>query len=46
MCYTCSKYSLRIHVCLECIYLGCFEQKHIHEHAQKNKHFLGNLKLK
>ena len=41
MCYTCSLYSLRIHVCLECIYLGCFEQKHIQEHAQKSKHLLG-----
>jgi len=40
MCYTCDLFSLRIHVCLECIYLGCFEKKHIHDHAQKNQHYL------
>lgn len=45
ICFNCGryKYPVRLHACLECIFFGCYAQKHIHEHAKATKHYLGTL---
>ncbi|XP_076824336.1 ubiquitin carboxyl-terminal hydrolase 22-like isoform X2 [Clavelina lepadiformis] len=40
VCRVCHTYSGRLHTCLHCIYFGCYENKHIHRHAQDSGHFL------
>ncbi|XP_067932350.1 ubiquitin carboxyl-terminal hydrolase 22-like [Watersipora subatra] len=39
-CCKCDDYSLRLYACLQCVFFGCFEKKHIQEHAKAHKHYL------
>lgn len=43
ICFNCgpTKFPIRLHACLECIYFGCYQHKHIHEHAKTTNHNLG-----
>lgn len=40
ICQVCKSYKGRLHACLHCIYFGCYEKHHMHEHAQENGHYL------
>ncbi|XP_053213153.1 ubiquitin carboxyl-terminal hydrolase 22-like isoform X1 [Panonychus citri] len=42
ICFNCgpTKFPIRLHACLECIYFGCYQHKHIHEHAKTTNHNL------
>ncbi|XP_059145026.1 ubiquitin carboxyl-terminal hydrolase 22-like isoform X2 [Physella acuta] len=37
-CVTCDDIQPRLHACLSCIFFGCYERKHIHEHSDERKH--------
>ncbi|RWS27194.1 ubiquitin carboxyl-terminal hydrolase 22-like protein [Leptotrombidium deliense] len=39
-CFKCGQYKLRLHVCLECVFFGCYLNEHIQEHSRKSKHYL------
>jgi len=39
-CYVCSNYFGRLYACLYCVYIGCYNSKHIHAHAQQKDHWL------
>ncbi|KAG1704425.1 Ubiquitin carboxyl-terminal hydrolase 22 [Nymphon striatum] len=39
-CHTCNSFGPRLHSCLHCIYFGCYNGRHIQEHAKSKKHFL------
>ncbi len=41
LCHVCRRYGPRLHSCLHCVFFGCFEPNHIHEHAKSRKHCLG-----
>jgi len=40
VCHICSNHEARLHSCLQCYFFGCFNAKHIQEHARSNKHYL------
>ncbi|GAB1602415.1 ubiquitin carboxyl-terminal hydrolase 22-like [Argonauta hians] len=40
LCHTCHQGSVRLHACLECVFFGCFQAKHIHDHAKDKNHNL------
>lgn len=31
----------RLHLCLQCVYIGCYQYKHLFKHFQETKHYLG-----
>ncbi|XP_042902734.1 ubiquitin carboxyl-terminal hydrolase 22 [Parasteatoda tepidariorum] len=37
-CHICKTRSHRLHACLECSFVGCFDREHIQAHADLNKH--------
>ncbi|CAC5394424.1 USP22_27_51 [Mytilus coruscus] len=39
-CHTCQKYAQRLHACLHCVYFGCYNDRHIHGHAERKGHHL------
>ncbi|KAH7943327.1 hypothetical protein HPB52_006948 [Rhipicephalus sanguineus] len=39
-CHTCHARGPRLHACLQCVYFGCYGNRHIHEHARANQHLL------
>ncbi|XP_013792247.2 ubiquitin carboxyl-terminal hydrolase 22-B-like, partial [Limulus polyphemus] len=39
-CHTCH-HTFRLHACLYCVYFGCYDGKHIREHALNKRHYLG-----
>ncbi|XP_022242955.1 ubiquitin carboxyl-terminal hydrolase 22-like [Limulus polyphemus] len=39
-CHTCCRHTSRLHACLYCVYFGCYDGKHIREHALSKKHNL------
>ncbi|KAK0050992.1 ubiquitin carboxyl-terminal hydrolase 22 [Biomphalaria pfeifferi] len=39
-CVKCDVVRPRLHACLSCIYFGCYDLKHIHEHSLEKKHQL------
>ncbi|RUS72708.1 hypothetical protein EGW08_019529 [Elysia chlorotica] len=39
-CVLCGDYRPRLHACLSCIYFGCYDKKHIHQHSEETKHHL------
>ncbi|KAK7111323.1 hypothetical protein V1264_010978 [Littorina saxatilis] len=39
-CHTCRYRGLRVHACLSCVYFGCYNEQHIHNHAKTKKHNL------
>lgn len=40
ICHTCHIPGPRLHACLQCVYFGCYGNRHIHEHAEANQHLL------
>lgn len=38
ICHTCHVTGPRLHACLQCVYFGCYNSRHIHEHARTKKH--------
>lgn len=45
VCHTCRRHQQRLHSCLHCVFFGCYNLGHIHDHFRLNKHFLGILLL-
>ncbi|XP_058851964.1 ubiquitin carboxyl-terminal hydrolase 22-A-like isoform X2 [Acipenser ruthenus] len=41
ICHMCGAHLNRLHSCLYCVFFGCFNKKHIHEHAKNKRHNLG-----
>jgi ubiquitin carboxyl-terminal hydrolase 22/27/51 len=39
-CYTCSDYSGRLHACLQCVFIACWNEGHIKKHFEDSKHHL------
>ncbi|XP_077490268.1 ubiquitin carboxyl-terminal hydrolase nonstop isoform X1 [Amblyomma americanum] len=39
-CHTCHARGPRLHACLQCVYFGCYGNRHIHEHARASQHLL------
>ncbi|EEC05782.1 ubiquitin-specific protease, putative [Ixodes scapularis] len=39
-CHACHARGPRLHACLQCVYFGCYSNRHIHEHARTNQHVL------
>ncbi|XP_054718307.1 ubiquitin carboxyl-terminal hydrolase 22-like [Uloborus diversus] len=39
-CYECQTLRGRLHACLDCVYFGCYNDRHIHQHAETEKHNL------
>ncbi|XP_022667486.1 ubiquitin carboxyl-terminal hydrolase 22-like isoform X1 [Varroa jacobsoni] len=41
-CFSCkgSRASVRLHACLHCVFVGCFVEKHVHEHSRTSGHLL------
>uniref|UniRef100_A0A8C9Q6C4 Ubiquitin carboxyl-terminal hydrolase n=1 Tax=Spermophilus dauricus TaxID=99837 RepID=A0A8C9Q6C4_SPEDA len=40
VCHVCGVHLNRLHSCLYCVFFGCFNKKHIHEHAKSKRHNL------
>ncbi|RXM32814.1 Ubiquitin carboxyl-terminal hydrolase 22 [Acipenser ruthenus] len=40
ICHMCGAHLNRLHSCLYCVFFGCFNKKHIHEHAKNKRHNL------
>ncbi|XP_027287819.1 ubiquitin carboxyl-terminal hydrolase 51 [Cricetulus griseus] len=40
ICQVCNTHKNRLHLCLSCVYFGCFTEKHIHIHAETKQHNL------
>ncbi|XP_033122168.1 ubiquitin carboxyl-terminal hydrolase 22-like, partial [Anneissia japonica] len=39
-CNTCHRHDGRLHACLQCIFFGCYNRGHIHDHAKLKQHNL------
>ncbi|KAK6644576.1 hypothetical protein RUM43_000843 [Polyplax serrata] len=40
LCSVCNEHSPRLHVCLQCIFFGCYDTGHIQDHAKNENHLL------
>ncbi|XP_072044155.1 ubiquitin carboxyl-terminal hydrolase 22-like [Amphiura filiformis] len=40
VCYTCRQHDNRLHSCLYCVFFGCYNARHIHEHVLSTRHNL------
>lgn len=40
LCSVCNEHSPRLHVCLFCIFFGCYDTGHIQDHAKNEQHLL------
>ena len=39
-CVTCKSH-VCLYACLECVYVGCYKARHIHQHSKSKDHSLG-----
>ncbi|CAK9299636.1 unnamed protein product [Gordionus sp. m RMFG-2023] len=40
-CFDCNMHATRLHICLSCVYIGCYNKNHhIHKHIQNTAHIL------
>lgn len=44
-CTTCSDPLSRLHVCLHCVYMGCWQKGHMRQHMKEKQHHFGNVFL-
>lgn len=42
-CTTCSDPLSRLHVCLHCVYMGCWQKGHMRQHMKEKQHHFGNV---
>ena len=44
-CHVCNEFGHRLHACLCCVFFGCYDHNHIHDHAKDQDHKWGNKNL-
>lgn len=40
MCYMCKDHRPRLHGCVQCVYFGCYDFRHIQDHSTAKKHHI------
>jgi len=40
LCAVCNEHSPRLHVCMFCVFFGCYDTGHIQDHAKNERHLL------
>lgn len=44
-CSTCQDPLSRLHVCMHCVYMGCWRKNHMREHMKSKQHNFGKYQL-